>query len=513
MKRTSGGLAGSRPSADAAQRGRLHLACAVAGLIGTAAWSAYALGSFGAHANSSRWWSLTSLMGFGIAAVLGRALHQQERPRPALDYSCTVLVAALVVGWIRSVGPSGAWLDPILPLLVLAHWLSGGWTFGALALAVATIPAVCIAIEGRVEAFLHGGAASGSYPFDAMPGILACFVAAWLGHELATPGQRRHGTNRSLVRTSGRFSIGSIVDDKYRLERRIGQGGMGRVYEALRISDGRRVALKVLHPHLAEHAESVVRFRREVAVTSRLPERRVASIFDVGSAGRGIEYIAMELLDGEDLAARLRRVRRLSSEDTVRMVEQLAEVLEAAAKCGVVHRDVKPRNVFLTNRPHGELEARLLDFGICRLQDHRENAAKLTRSGKILGTPGFLAPEQISSRFGEIGPHTDVFALGCVVYQCLTGQRPFPARDPAGAVYEVLNHHPRPIHECAPDVPPAVDWVLAVALAKQSSDRYASAAEFAKDLRAAVNRTADPELAERGQALLGSVGVSSTVTR
>jgi hypothetical protein len=472
----------------------LHLAFAVTGLLGIAAWSAHTLSSSAAPAAFDRWWSLASLLGLGVIAALGRATQQSKAPKPRLDALCTGLEAAIAVGWLRMADASFAWLAPFPPLLVLAHWASGGRAIGVLALATASIAElVALPLE------------------KALAGVLACLAGAWIGHEL-TARARRHGradSRRSRIRPTA----GDVVDGKYTLVRRIGKGGMGRVYEALRISDEQRLAIKVLHPELARLGEPVLRFRREVAVTKRLPERHVVRIFDVGSGGPDIEYIAMELLEGEDLASRLRRVRRLSCDDTVRIAEQLTEVLTAAAECGVVHRDVKPRNIFLTKDARGDLEVRLLDFGICRLSDHGETT-NLTRSGKIVGTPGFLAPEQISNRFGEIGPHTDVFALGCVVYQCLSGYRPFPARDPARAVYEVLNHHPRPIRELEPDLPEPVEWVLAIALAKRPSERYTCAQEFANDFAAAACRNAPPGLAERGQALLRpGTAVTSTLTR
>lgn len=473
----------------------MHLTFAAFGLLGTAAWAAHSLARSAPAATASRWWSLSSLVGFGIVASLGRTLRQSKIPMLALDGAGTVLTIALAVVWLGEAGPFAMWLAPIPPLLVCAHSASGGRTIGVLSLASASV----------------------AYPVSVAPdwalaGVSACIAAAWLGFALLVDPEHRRARPSHLSRRI-RSGPGDVIDDMYRLGRRIGKGGVGRVYEARRVTDDRQVALKLLRAELADVGDALARFRREVSVTSRLPANRVAGILDVGSGGPGIAYVAMELLDGEDLAARLRRVRRLSCEDTARIVAQLAEVLDAAADSGVVHRDVKPRNVFLTCDQNGALEVRLLDFGICRLRDNPDGA-KLTRSGRILGTPGFLAPEQISSRFGEVGPHTDVFALGCVVYQCLSGHRPFPARHPVSAVYEVLNHHPRPVREFEPEIPEAVEWVLAIALAKQSSERYARASEFAKDLASAIGPDVPARLAERGLALLrSSTAVTSTLTR
>lgn len=286
-------------------------------------------------------------------------------------------------------------------------------------------------------------------------------------------------------RIKGRAAVrGDVVANKYRLLRTMGEGGMGRVYEAERIADGATVALKVLHAHLTDRPEPVARFRRETEAASKLSQQRTASILDFGDAD-GVEFIAMERLQGEDLSARLRRVGRLSCADVLELVDQLATVLDAAVSAGIIHRDVHPRNIFLVGNATDVMDVRLLDFGACRLMDS-VLGARAERSAAIVGTPGFLAPEQVSDAYGALGPHTDVFALACVAYFALCGRKPFRSEDAAQGVYEVLNHHPAPIHARLPDLPAAIDCVLAMALAQNPSDRYRSAGEFAADLRAAV---------------------------
>jgi serine/threonine-protein kinase len=182
------------------------------------------------------------------------------------------------------------------------------------------------------------------------------------------------------------------------------------------------------------------------------------------------------------------------------LVEQLADVLDAAAKAGVVHRDVQPRNIFLVRSGEGAVDARLLDFGMCRLRGTGPGAA-MTQSAAIIGTPGFLAPEQVSDGFGDVGPHTDVFALACIAYLALCGQRAFEARDPAAGAYDVLNHHPAPLRSIVPELPEAIDWVLSLALAKRPVDRYRTAGDFARDLKGAARGALSTSISRRALSL------------
>jgi hypothetical protein len=504
---------------DFRRRGRLHVTCAVSGLFASAAWSAAVLGVEGAHADRAGWYSLINLIGFSAVIALGLALQRVQTRRLALDRACTGLVIALLVVWERAAGGASTWLLGLPPVLILAHWVSGGAPVGVVAWVTATIVEVgLLAVGARFGAPAPDGSEAamvGRTAWLSSVGFVAtCAAAAWLGRELTKPRLHvRVNASASGVASKSRPSSGDVIDGKYRLLRRLGKGGMGQVYEAERAADGTRVALKILHPHLAELKEPLARFRREIEIAQRLPADRIARVLDFGTAGRGIEYIAMELLRGEDLAARLHRVKRLGLNETLALSTQLADTLDAAAENGIVHRDVKPRNVFLVERGDGQLEARLLDFGISRLQDGALGSG-VTHSAAILGTPGYLAPEQVASTFGTVGPHTDVFALGCVVYRALSGQNAFPARDPASAVYEVLNHDPPPIRELSPELPQAVEWVLALALAKHPSDRYARAGELARDLKAAAAGTLPSSVSERARLLLaarrGPVGTLAT---
>jgi serine/threonine protein kinase len=277
----------------------------------------------------------------------------------------------------------------------------------------------------------------------------------------------------------GRLS-GQTLDGKYRLGELLGRGGMGEVYQAVRVADGNELAIKVLYAHLCGD-EDLARFRREAAVTAKLPSDHVAQIYELGRCSTGgHHYLAMELLHGEDLAMLLRRRGRLTSAELLPIVDQLARGLEAAHAAGIIHRDLKPQNVFLVGAGD-TLRVKLLDFGVARLVEGSE----LTRSAMLIGSPGYLAPEQAVSELGEVGPRADVFALGTIVYRAVTGQSAFAARTPAAAVYEAVHVDPPPPSKLAAELPADVDLVLALALAKRPTQRYASPTELARDLRAA----------------------------
>ncbi|HEX9102258.1 MAG TPA: serine/threonine-protein kinase, partial [Polyangia bacterium] len=204
-----------------------------------------------------------------------------------------------------------------------------------------------------------------------------------------------------------------------------------------------------------------------------------------------------ELLRGEDLGALLRRRGRISLGELLPIVDRLAEALTAAHALGVVHRDLKPGNVFLVeNDAAGPV--RLLDFGISRMAESPSQVA-LTQTSMVLGTPGYLAPEQVAPRFGDVGPATDLFALGALAFRALTGENAFVANNAAQAAYAALNVQPPPPSQLRPDLPADVDAVIALALAKRLEDRYADAAAFARDLRAASAGALDRDVRTRAR--------------
>ena len=261
----------------------------------------------------------------------------------------------------------------------------------------------------------------------------------------------------------------------YRIEAVAGRGGMGVVYRAWHLGLERPVALKVISPGLASQDEFRTRFRRESRLAAALDHPHVLPIYEAGESD-GVLFIAMRWVDGIDLGRVLEEERALPLGRAVRLVTQVAGALDSAHARGLVHRDVKPANVLGADSDH----AYLADFGLAK----RDDTAGLTETGRWLGTADYAAPEQIEG--GEVGPAADVYALGCVLFAALTGGPPFP-RESAVAVAYAQVHDPAP----AARVSPAMDAVVARALAKRPTDRFGSAGELAAAARAALAASED----------------------
>jgi len=343
-----------------------------------------------------------------------------------------------------------------------------------------------------------------AYRFAAMVSILWVYVSSfgfanWMFAALAAKDEElsdaRDDLERAVAeRKPGRLT-GTTLDGsttRYRLGELLGRGGMGEVYEAS-AEDGTQVAIKVLYGHLAGHATVIERFRREADAARKLPSEFVAAVHHVGTTNDGTPYLIMDLLRGEDLAAMLRRRVRLSPPELFPIVDALAAALDAAHDQGIVHRDVKPQNVFLVEGGG----VRLLDFGVA----HLDEGIGITQTAALLGTPGYLAPEQINGTGSGIGPHTDVFALGAIVYRALTGQPAFAAKNASAAAFEAINHVPAPPSRLAPELSADMDAVIALALAKRCEERYARASTFAHDLRAAFEGTLPPSVRVRATSI------------
>ena len=270
----------------------------------------------------------------------------------------------------------------------------------------------------------------------------------------------------------------------FEVEAVAGHGGMGVVYRARDLALGRRVALKVITPALARDPAFVERFRRESRIAARIEHPNVVPVFAAGQdAGR--LFIAMRYIDGIDLAALLARNARLTPVQAADVIGQVGRALDAAHAHGLVHRDVKPANVLLTDAD-GERRAYLTDFG---LTVERGGQDGLTRSGQWVGTVAYVAPEQIRGR--DVGPRTDVYALGGVLHHCLTGQPPFPCEHELDALAAHLSEPPPRPSAIARGVPSAFDGVVATALAKSPEQRFATAGELG-DAAAAAARGDHP---------------------
>jgi serine/threonine-protein kinase len=268
----------------------------------------------------------------------------------------------------------------------------------------------------------------------------------------------------------------TILGDRYRLEEPIGQGGMASVWRATDAVLQREVAVKRLHGPLVDDPDLAERFQREALVVARLAHPALVKLLDRGEDAAG-PFLVFELVEGEDLKSRLERDGRMTFLQAASVCGQIARGLEHAHGLGVVHRDISARNVLLTRDGH----AKLADFGIAHWEEHNEG---LTQAGAMLGTSEYLAPEQ--ARGEEVDGRTDVYSLGVVLYECLTGEAPFTG---APALAVAIRHLSEPVpdpRDIAPDVPEALAVAVLTATAKDPDRRYANAGLFAIALESVV---------------------------
>lgn len=261
-----------------------------------------------------------------------------------------------------------------------------------------------------------------------------------------------------------------LILGRYRVRERIGFGGMGEVWSAVDHEVGREVAVKALARHLVANVEARERFRREAQHAGSLAHDHVVSIYDAGTEG-DLMLLVMELVDGGNLTARLRDAGRPSVDEAVRITREILSGLSAAHEAGLVHRDVKPANVMFT----AEGSVKLTDFGIARLA-----ATETTRTAEVYGSTPYMAPELAYGLRG--GTRSDVYAVGCVAYEMISGRSPFTGETPAVTIARHLQLTPPRLLDARDGVPPAVDAVVMRALAKDPADRYADACEMHDDL-------------------------------
>ncbi|HEU0030430.1 MAG TPA: serine/threonine-protein kinase [Kofleriaceae bacterium] len=452
-----------------------------------------------------------------VDAALGLAIwrgHWSARALRRLTLCCAILEALAVVGasWVY-----GSVNSPFLGIELvfisiyrlafdqrvgLASFLTillGQWAVVALEQG-GVLPPQPIN-PGTVDAvYLMPARALGAMIYLSFALALTFVVAHWAVARMRHKDVAIRMLRDSLYAEAGKIGrhSGRTLRDTYLLGPLLGTGGMGEVYSATHLRTRRAVAVKLLHTHLVEDPRVLSRFRREAEITGKLGSDNIVHVIDVDEDD-GQPFLVLELLEGESLAARIKRQGMLPVGEIASIVEPIASALDLAHRAGVVHRDLKPENVFLCPRPDGGTTVKLLDFGVSKMGG---TATAITRDVSVIGTPDYMSPEQAGGDTDDVAAASDLFSLGSVIYTMLTAQRPFVAESVPAVLRKILDEEPLPILDLDPDVPRDVVHVVAIAMAKRPADRYATAAELARDLRAAADGKAPPALAERARGLV-----------
>ncbi|MFO0607916.1 MAG: serine/threonine-protein kinase [Polyangiales bacterium] len=269
--------------------------------------------------------------------------------------------------------------------------------------------------------------------------------------------------------------LGSRIAGKYQLIRVIGEGGMGAVYEARHVQMDRRVAIKMLRPELVRDRASVERFLREAQTAAHIEHKSIVRVFDFGEAEDGTPFIVMTYLDGHPLSEALYRRGRLSELDAVQVLAPIASALDRAHRGGVIHRDLKPENIFMARDSDGRERPVLLDFGVARLRGEADAVLPEQGGGPVtmLGTPAYMAPEQLAGD-GAVDARTDIYGMGVVLYELLTGVSPFQREDAQSTIRAILTEGVRSPSRIVPAISPAMEAVILCAMARDPQHRFES---------------------------------------
>jgi eukaryotic-like serine/threonine-protein kinase len=328
---------------------------------------------------------------------------------------------------------------------------------------------------------------------ETQPAVAVLKVCPHCGTEYETAARFCPADGTALRPKGSDSLIGSVLAERYHILKRIGEGGMGRVYLGEHVKMNRQCAIKVMSPSLVNDAESASRFAREASSAARIIHPNVAAVFDYGES-EGLVYLVMEYVDGEPLSRLLAREAPFALERAVEIARQIADGLGAAHELGIVHRDLKPDNILVTRSKSGREIAKVVDFGIAKAMQEGAGEA-LTRTGLVIGTPEFMSPEQLLG--DPIDARSDLYALGCILHLMLTAAPAFDAPTREQMIKRRLSENPPHAQELDPGIPDSIDRVIVKLLARTPDERYGSAAE----VRDALSGTHARRLSADGTAL------------
>ena len=278
-------------------------------------------------------------------------------------------------------------------------------------------------------------------------------------------------------------AVGTLLGETYRLERKIGEGGMATVFEAAHTRIERRFAIKILKVNADEYPQLRLRFEREARIGSQLGHDHIVQVLDFNQTPRGQPYLVMDLLEGEDLGSVLKREPGVPMEWAASVIRQVGSALGAAHEHDVVHRDLKPENIFLCGEPKQRVMAKVLDFGISKILT---SESAMTKDSAVFGTPWYMAPEQALGLVKDMDQRTDIFAMGTILYYMLSTGLPFDGPNAPTVLYKIVHEQPAPLAARRPDLPEALVQVVERAMRKKPAERYQSMSEMVVDMDAAL---------------------------
>ncbi len=278
--------------------------------------------------------------------------------------------------------------------------------------------------------------------------------------------------------------VGTTLGGRYLVRRLVGEGGMGRVYEAEHLEIGKRVGLKILHPAYSRTPEVVERFRREARAASKVGHPHIVNVTDSGTTADGSFFFVMEFVEGVELGLVIYKEGPMQTTRMLVITEQVCQALQAAHDAGVIHRDLKPENILLVGKKGETDYVKVLDFGIAKSSDVEEpqtSGRRLTRPGVAMGTPEYMAPEQAAGKPAD--PRSDIYAVGSIMYEMLTGTPPYDGDNVMEVLHKKANESPRPLSELRPEIPPVIEALIERAMAREPAQRPQTMAILAADIR------------------------------